>query len=178
MNDIQFKLKKIADEKNAVRKKLRFVALLGQLLGERGQLLPVLVGGSAVEVYTAGNYGSKDIDLVYDDSKALDEILLPLGFRRDGRYWYNDEIDIVVECPGSEPPVRIQKVRLDDADEVFVISLEEIIVDRLCAFKFWRSKKDGEWAKVLLSNGVDFEFLKQRAADEDVLDVLEVMLNE
>lgn len=182
MTDEENKFAQIAQEENSVRKKLRFVAFLSRQIKLRGRsLLPVLVGGGAVEVYTAGNYSTKDIDLVYDDSKILDKILIPLGFEKDGRYWYSNEADIILECPGSELPRRTQLVRLGEGEEALVISLEEIIIDRLCAFKFWKSEKDGEWARTILggsANIVDVDFLRKTAIEEDVLDSLEQILAE
>lgn len=167
-------LLKIKMEQNPVHKKLRFLAWLTSMMRKNGRAsFPVLVGGGAVEVYTAGNYATKDIDIVYGDIALLDKILLPEGFKKEGRYWYNEEIDIILECPGSGRPESINNVVIDGED-VFITSLEDIIVDRLCAYKFWKSADDGLWAKTMLkaSSTMDLDYLQKRASEEDVEDVL------
>lgn len=67
-------------------RRLSFVALLSQACVEQGFLSPVIVGGQAVEFYTAGGYATVDIDLV-SASEPLEAILPGWGFRREGRHW-------------------------------------------------------------------------------------------
>jgi hypothetical protein len=137
---------------------------------------PVLVGGSAVAFYTAGNYATQDIDLCYSSPK-LDSVLPPAGFRKDGRYWVNEELDLLAECPGSNRPERVFDVELKNGDHVYISSIEDMIADRLCAFVFWDSPSDGEWAKLMLESDtdeftIDWEYLEKRALEEGVNDAL------
>lgn len=54
--------------------------------------------------------------------------------------------------------------------------IEDLIVDRLCAFKFWGSGVDGLNALIMLELGAaDRERVEQRAGDEDVLDALDYL---
>jgi hypothetical protein len=160
-----------------IDRKMVFLGWLNrQLEAQNIKELPILVGGSAVSFYTAGNFASLDIDLCYD-SIFFAPILLKNGFRKDGRYWSNDELQIVLECPGSRSPEKINCIKLPNGDKVLIISLEDIIIDRLCAFKFWGTAQDGEWAKIMFCSAssqisIDFQYLERRARDEDVLDVL------
>jgi hypothetical protein len=107
-------------------------------------------------------------------------VLIPNGFYKDGRYWINEEQDILLECPGSVRPERIFDVQLKNGDHVFISSIEDMIIDRLCAFAFWNSPSDGEWAKYLLESeteefAIDWEYLKKRANEERVTEHLRQM---
>ena len=166
--------------KDPVEKRLKFLSWLTQSIRESGcKSIPVLVGGGAVEFYTAGNYATKDIDIVFDDIRLINEILLPEGFKKDGRYWYNESYDIIVECPGSEYPEKTLEVDVDGI-KVSITALEEIIVDRLCAAKFWTSRSDRDWAKVMLKSGMplSLDYLRRRAEIEDVCDLFDLILKE
>jgi hypothetical protein len=164
----------------SIERKLYFLGWLNRKLAALNvNSFPVLVGGSAIAFYSAGNYATQDIDLCYS-SPRLDSVLIPAGFRKDGRYWINDELDILLECPGSEQPERVFDVELKNGDHVYVSSIEDMIVDRLCAFVFWESPSDGEWARVLLESNmeeftIDWEYLEKRADEEQVTEHLHRM---
>ena len=161
----------------SIERRIYFLGWLNRKLKEMDvNNFPVLVGGSVVSYYTAGNYATQDIDLCYS-SDRLDSALLPAGFRKDGRYWVHKELDILVECPGSAPPERIIEVELKNGDYVYISSIEDIIIDRLCAFAFWKSSADGEWAGLMLESDtdefpIDWQYLEKRAEEEGVADQL------
>ena len=82
-----------------------------------------------------------------------------------------------MECPGSERPCRVLDVELKNGDHVYVSSIEDMIVDRLCAYAFWDSPPDGEWARLMLESdteefAIDWEYLEKRAGEESVAEHL------
>ena len=160
--------------RTSIERRIYFLGWLNRRLGALNvNGFPVLVGGSAVAFYTAGNYATQDIDLC-GSSTLIDSVLVPEGFRKDGRYWIHEELDILVECPGSEPPKRVLDVELKNGDHVYVSSIEDMIVDRLCAFAFWDSPSDGEWARLMLESdteefAIDWDYLEERAEEESVV---------
>ena len=166
--------------RTSIERKIYFLGWLNRRLAAFNVgNFPVLVGGSAVAFYTAGNYATQDIDLCYS-SAHLDSALLPAGFRKDGRYWIHEELDILLECPGSVQPERVLNVELKNGDHVYVSSIEDMIVDRLCAFAFWDSTSDGQWARLMMESGtedfgIDWEYLEKRAYQEDVAEHLRWM---
>ena len=162
-----------------IERKLYFLGWLNKKLEATGAKdFPVLVGGSAVALYTAGNYATQDIDLTYGLIERIGNILLPEGFCKSGRYWVSEELDLLVECPGSTYPERITRVTLDDM-VVYVSSVEDMIVNRLCAAVFWNSSSDEEWACILLeTNEIDWGYLRKRANEEDVTQRLDDILQE
>ena len=169
--------------RSSIERKIYFLGWLNRRLAALNvNNFPVLVGGSAVAFYTAGNYATQDIDLCYS-STHLDSVLLLAGFRKDGRYWIHEELDIIVECPGSERPWRIFDVELKSGDHVYVSSIEDMIVDRLCAYAFWDSPSEWEWARLMLESdteefAIDWEYLEKRAGEESVAEHLRQMMGE
>jgi len=105
---------------------------------------PVLVGGAAVELYCGGAYVTGDLDFAGNVSSAVAKRLLDAGFVQVGRHWVREAGQVFVEFPGSgladgERAVAVQV----EGVEVLVLSPEDVLVDRLAAWQFWRSPLDG-----------------------------------
>ena len=61
----------------------------------------------------------------------------------------------------------------------FFFGIEDLIVDRLCACKFWESSLDCEQANVMLKihkDEIDCAYLKNKATQEEVIEDLEKIL--
>jgi len=146
---------------------------------------PILVGGVALEFYTLGGYATKDIDLVASSRKKLKTVLEKLGFtRRMGeRHWYSTELDVAIEIPdeilaGSPEKLTVLEI---DGKNVYIIGIEDLIIDRLSAAKFWQSPSDFEWAVKIIAlhaEDIDFDYLKKAAKEHDVEDILKETLKE
>lgn len=154
-------------------RRLAFVGRLTAACESRGWLPPVVVGGHAVEFYSAGGYATVDIDLV-SASEPLDEILGVWGFDRRGRHWIREDLGLVVEAPGSRLAPR-QRDHLTQVSvggtTVHILGLEDVIVDRLAACVHWSSESDCHWGEVLLtahSSDVDIDYLRFRAREMEV----------
>lgn len=104
---------------------------------------PVLVGGSAVELYTGGAYRSGDLDFVGKVPGAVADALAAAGFRRSGRHWVHEAAQVFLEFPGSRLHIddEVVDVRVG-ASRVRVISPEALLVDRLAAWQHWKSGED------------------------------------
>lgn len=85
---------------DAIEKRLVFMGLLTRACVGRGWQPPVIVGGQAVEFYSAGGYATVAVDLV-SASEPLDEILPGWGFERRGRHWMRADLGLIVEAPGG-----------------------------------------------------------------------------
>jgi hypothetical protein len=100
-----------------------------------------------------------------------------LGFSRLGKDFVHEDLGLYVEFPGRAPgpSERTVLVRVGRRP-LRVISREDLLVDRLSAFKFWRSALDGVSALLLLELGdLDEARVRSRAREEDVLDALAVV---
>lgn len=142
-------------------------------LNRRMKNKPILVGGSAVELYTVGERESIDIDIIASRMELI-PLLEEMGFmERDGTY---RKEDVVVDLVGSSTKERVKDVKLKGVDgEIRVIGLEDLVVDRLNACKHWDSDRDCDHAEYLLKiygETLDEAYLGKRAKEEDVDDVL------
>jgi len=105
---------------------------------------PVLTGGAAVELYTAGAYTTGDLDFIGDVTAEVAAQLEEAGFKREGRHWIHPKEELFVEFPGSAVQTY-EKTAIVDVGGTFVLALspEDMIVDRLAAWQFWDSSTDG-----------------------------------
>lgn len=176
--NLKSRLKKAAAEKNEAKRGVRIAAVIAEALRQIGQD-PVLVGGAAVEFYSEGEYTTKDIDMVAPGGKELWEVMEQLGFAKRGKDFIHEDLEIYVEFPGEALGFDRKSDRLDvDGLPLQIISLEDLIVDRLCSYKFWRSEVDGLAALLLLEvGGWEMQRLKAQAAREEVTDALEAVQN-
>lgn len=110
---------------------LELAAYVCDTLKQRG-ILTTLSGGFCTEIYSCGAYTSMDIDLINqynEDHKKIVSIMLELGFKQDGRYFYHDDALYAIEFPSGPPAVG-----------------DELIKDRLAAYYFWNSDRTLEQA--------------------------------
>lgn len=185
MNSFFDALDKLAQERDSVRKRARFVAIITREMAKAGAAEPIIVGGEALEIYTQGSYTSGDIDL--KASELLCRLLEQAGFRSNGSgNFYHAGLDIYVDwlgpnfdIPGQEEVrERALTIRLGDDEYVKVISIEDLIVDRLNAAKHANDADSRMWAETLFlvaGNGsipLDLDYLDRIAHFEDVHDEL------
>jgi len=168
-------LSRLKKEPNELRKKLLLLGFLSDELSRRAGFL-FLVGGQAVETYTAGQFTTGDVDVTTTDRKATEDLLSRLGFKKEGMVWLNEKLAIAVDIVGSYP-TRTEKIRSVEVGPytVRVVGVEELIIDRLKAAKFWKSGRDTEQAVVLFNafrQRIDIEYLRGRAREEKVDDIL------
>lgn len=178
MRNLNQELDLAAKITNPFRRTIKVAALISEALQAIGQD-PVLVGGSAVEFYTEGGYVTADLDFVSAGGPRLVVVMQSLGFERIGKDFVDKKRKVYVEFPGDflSATERADTVTIDGFP-LKIISREDLIVDRLCAYKFWKSALDGYNALLLLeSPDIDKNRLMRRAKEEDVLEALKVVEN-
>ena len=172
--------KTIADP---LRRRLYVCALVAEALPQSDGLPYVVVGGNALEFYTLGAYATMDVDLVSVRRTEIGNLLESWGFEREGRYWHHMGLDVAIEIPddvlaGSED--KVIQVEIEDLT-TYIIGVEDLILDRLGAYYFWRSTDDGNWARELMSlyrRDIDWAYLKTRAQTEGTLKALIALRNQ
>jgi hypothetical protein len=176
-------IKRIQDIKDPVEKLLHFMAVLNKELKKKDvSVKPIVVGGSAVLVYSLGGHLTQDIDVIISDRhrQLVKDVLSQFGFENTAgqRHWYHEELDLALEMPGDILAGSMDKaitVEVGDS-EVYLIGIEDILIDRLCAAKHWKYDRDEAQAISLLSiymNKIDWDYLVKRAKEEMVQDKLE-----
>lgn len=170
IEELKQRLCRAAAMDDPLDRRLWVLAIITESLKETG-VKPVLVGGAAVEFYTAGGYMTLDVDVVCDSS-VLDGPMADLGFAKEGRHWIREDLSIAIEAPSRGLPSaereHVIEVRVDDMS-VFILGIEDLIVDRLNAYVHWNSKEDGRWAAHLIAENreeIDWDYLRRRASEE------------
>jgi hypothetical protein len=123
-------------------------AILAEHLKSHG-IEVVLVGGLAVEIYTANLYLTKDIDMVnvnYQKPSRLYDVMAELGFYRRGRIYIHDTTDISVEFPTGPLAVaghRITRTTIANTPKgaIPILYVEDVVKDRIAAYIHWRDKQ-------------------------------------
>ncbi len=170
-------LRNLQKEPDPLRRKLLLIGYVFDALAKQ-EVVTYLVGGEAVEVYTAGQFETGDIDITASNRTAAEGVFRRLGFKKEGMIWINENLGIAFQIV-ADYPTRTEKIRTIQASDftIKVVGVEDLIIDRLIASKYWRSnpKMDLEQATVLIRNfkgSIDLEYLKRRAREERVEDTL------
>jgi len=161
-------LKKALEIDSLFKRRLYIVACLTKLFIEKNLKPPVIIGGTALTWFSREMYATMDVDLACSNRKIVDEFLTNLSFKKEGRYWYHKELDIVIEIPtsnlaGEEAP--LEEIEIFPGLNCFVLGLEDLIVDRLNAAVHWSSKIDSEMCRQLLKKydkEIDWNYLENR----------------
>src|SRR4030043_1340396 len=160
----------IKKTESPLKRQLLMVALLTRLLKRVNKLPPVIIGGCALSYYSREVYFTSDIDLAYADREALDVVLTGIGFEKRGRYWVSEGLKMAIEAPastlvGEDSPIEI--VEVGEGLQCRIIGIEDLIIDRMNAFKHWKSEMDGEMVELLIQkyrDELDWAYLERKAA--------------
>ncbi|MDD3726325.1 MAG: DUF6036 family nucleotidyltransferase [Candidatus Ratteibacteria bacterium] len=176
MKKLPDEFKKLKRIKEPFKKRLYFTGILTKYL-KKEDIKPIIVGGNAVEFYTMGYYSTADIDIIADGYEIIGKVLETWGFKKEGRHWYNEEFEIAIEIPAStldeDAYDNVTEVEIDNVN-VFIIGVEDLIIDRLNAYKWWKSLGDREWAKRLLKlkkNEIRFDYIEKKCKKQEIFDV-------
>ena len=158
----------LAEETPSQKRTLKAIGLISKALQHFG-VLPILVGGQAVEIYTFGKYTTFDVDFVLSGHEVANHILLALGFSAKDlghSHWYYPALDLPIEVPDSVlfgSMDKVTQIQIEDL-EIYIIGTEDLILDRLRAAVHWQSTSDMEWAAFLLQS-----YLQDEAFDVEYL---------
>ena len=111
---------------------------LGALLTKEAATDVVIVGGSAIEVYTGGMYVSGDTDLV-GERQAIITALGHWGFRSEGRLWSRSGLELWGDPVGRDYTGDTRRLREVSTPygPVRLASVEDLIAKRLIEVKVW-----------------------------------------
>jgi hypothetical protein len=159
----------IRETESPLKRQLLAVALISHFLERNGKEVPIVIGDLALSYYTREVYFTADIDLAYSDRETLDEVLRDLDFRKQGRYWVNEDLKIAIEVPSGvlidkDSPLEI--VELGPEFQCQIIGIEDLIIDRLNACKHWKSEIDCEMVELLVmrcGRELEWDYLEKKA---------------
>lgn len=153
-------------DKSKFEKLIQTAAIITELLLPHN-IRPIIVGGLSVEIYTLNGYTTQDIDFVLNGYDLASEVFASLGFVKLGKNWVHADLGVSVEIPSNFLAGDYDKItELSIADRtVYVIGLEDIILDRLRAAVHWKSGESREWGyRMLLMyfEELDLEYIQGR----------------
>ena len=160
-------LDRLRGEPDLRRRRLIALGLLTRQLSAHG-IEPILVGGGALEFYTAEGYATKDMNLALPAAPEVDAAFAALGFAKEGRYWYHAELDLRFEAPapaglpGEDAPRAEVEI---DGLRVVIIGIEDLLIDRLRVWVHRNSDEDGRWTRrlaLLYPDRIDWHYVRER----------------
>ncbi len=162
-----------------------FIGFLNEWIRSRGLGFIVVTGGFAVELLTGRAYRTMDVDLITSNPRVSKILEIFLGKISEkiarGYLCIYDElaaksIDIVaITYNRRKPPLEL----IINNKIVYIDPPEDLIVVYLSAWKYWDSTLDRDkalWLMIVLKDKIDFNYLKERAIEENVLDKLNELL--
>lgn len=162
--------------KSPTERRLHFSALLAKASGASTDDF-IVVGGSAIEFYTSGQYTSGDIDIVLTPPHNVAEVLREWRFQQQGRIWFNEELGIVVDLvrPPYTGDLGRTQVLITPHGRVRIAAIEDLLVKRLASAKHWRRPDDLEHAKLLAllyRERIAWDYVEELSETYDVSDLL------
>jgi hypothetical protein len=160
---------------------LRLLATMSEEMAAAGHSRPVLVGGGAVEYYTASAIATGDVDLCTPRQAFFEAIMQRHGFVRPSgpgratRGWIHPGLalgfEIVASVPMDGSVDRDHIFLLDDFAEdgaLAIISVEDLIADRMGQYASGSAPEMLGQARalLLLHPDADMRYLDQRIRQE------------
>lgn len=131
-------------------------------------------GGLSVEFYTDGQYTTQDIDIITVAEKELNQVLLNLGFRKIGKYWEHERLELILELVANIPYDGIFKeptqAITDDGFKIFFNNVNDILMDRIRGFIHWNFQQYGKWIIQLIRyhrEELDFPYLEKNLDEQE-----------
>jgi len=177
-------LQKAVNTRNKLERQLYVAAAISCSFEKEG-IYAVLVGGTVVEYYTAGEYTTGDIDMVLPplEKREVEKVMQELGFERfeDYRHWLHPKIPVPVEFPPG--PLQIGHLPVQEVNEIEIgevklkiLKVEDILLDRLIMAQEWKdfqAQAQSEMLMIAHYMEIDWPYLHQKASSLKVLQLLQ-----
>jgi hypothetical protein len=166
----------LESELESYQRNRSFAALLARESGLGSEGLTV-VGGSALEIYTTGDYASDDIDLLVEHRDRVEEVLRSWGFRKKGMYWRHSKFPTIVQLVGrydSGSRERNQVVSTDYGP-LRLAAIEDIIWKRVIEARSWNRPEAFEEARLAVlryADRIDWDYVERKGGENGVLDLI------
>lgn len=169
-------------DKDKFDKMLLTAAIITEQLEHFG-IRPIIVGGLSVEIYTMNGYATQDIDFVLNGYEEASRLFNELEFQKIGEDWVHPILGISVEIPSNTLTGDYEKVTEIPVHgkKVYVIGIEDIILDRLRSAVYWQSGVDREWGyRMLLMylEDIDLAYIKSHFQHPKEEQEFELWLND
>lgn len=131
----------------------------------------MIVGGSAIEIYTGGAYVSGDVDFVTDSRAAVARVLSAWKFEDRGKWFSKKDWSLFVDvmethATGSR---RLSRVIVTRVGPFRIAAIEDLLVKRVREAVNWQDREEAFDQAVLLAryaDHVDWGYIERFAAEE------------
>lgn len=151
---------------------------LGALLQRESGLEVVIVGGSAIEVYTSGKYVSEDVDIV-GDRDAISSLLRAWAFHREGRLWVSSTLKLWIDTVGKYYSGERRRLTTTETPygRVQIAAVEDLIAKRLIEIREWGGPKKRLFDQALVlaveeADHIDWDYVAKVAKDDGAEDLV------
>jgi len=156
---------------------LMTAAIITKLL-EKEQIRPIIVGGFSLAIYSNENYTTRDIDIVVSERNETTSLLQRLGFKKGNQNYFHEKLEVVIDFPGDTlagSSEKVNKIVIDNTDSlyVYVIAIEDIIMDRLRAYLYWDEDISKEWGMQILTlhfDKLDMQYMMEVGKGAEVIE--------
>lgn len=159
---------------------LRVFAKVSEAVESSGFQRPVLVGGAAVEFYSGSAIATGDFDVITARQDVLEKALLEYGFEKPSglgvltRGWIHPKLRLGFEVVGTElldghaDRDKVRLISVDEGEQFAVISVEDLIADRMGQYHSGTARDMLEQARVLFSlyKDADRTYMEARIREE------------
>lgn len=131
----------------------------------------MIVGGSAIEIYTGGAYVSGDVDYVTDSRSAVARALATWKFKDEGKWFSKKEWSLFLDVmetrvTGSR---RLSRVIVTKVGPFRIAAIEDLLIKRVREAVNWQDREEAFDQAVLLArhaDQVDWDYIEFYAKDE------------
>lgn len=168
-------LNNISLSESLFKRMVKIASIITKLIDSKTNNLydkPIIVGGLSVEIYTQSQYTTRDIDFVTSASTVVYDILDELGFVKDSRMYLYEPLEIYVDIADSaidplEGYDKINTLKIDDDNYIYVISPEDIVIDRTLDYSYADNER---YVNLILLNrfeDMDIDYIRKILKRED-----------
>ncbi|GBF73505.1 hypothetical protein PA598K_01798 [Paenibacillus sp. 598K] len=176
-DEVKNKIKSIV---NPLRRRLAVCSWITEEFKKEGLYVPILVGGSAVAIYSNGMYATVDLDMKSEQFERYAPLMSSLGFNRVGKDFYHSELDTYVEFPSGRFEDSMDHVREVVVEEtgwpIYISGYEDMIIDRALKFSATSDQNSREWALRMMGflyDEIDWSYLHKKSNEYGILAIIE-----
>lgn len=147
---------------------IRMAAIINDYLMQVSGVGIIVTGGLAIEFYTEGGYTTQDIDFITPAERDLPKVLENLGFKKQGKYWEHEQLEIILELVANVPFDGIYKEPLlyetQDGYTVRFNDVNDMLMDRIRGLTQWKYQGYAKWILDLIERHkgeLDLAYLRE-----------------
>lgn len=170
---------------NNISRQIAIASVITQIFLDNDKEPPILVGGMAAAVYSYGQYATLDTDFVSREGDFGYEVLRCLGYLKLGKDYFNKELSSYIEIPSDSLTGSYDRIFKYFVEEtqlyVYLIGIEDIILDRAGSYVSTNDQNSKEWALKLMGgfySVIDWSYLHKTAHELGMLKSVEKLQRE